>query len=135
MSIISSILQKEEFSREDIISLLSIEEPELIEELRSEAERVLYRYRGPNVYFRGLVEFSNICSSDCYYCGIRKSNSQVERYLISKEEIVECALWCAKQDMAPCFNRESVRQKFTDFVTDAVRSIKRLPDRSGFLKG
>lgn len=127
MSIISSILQKEEFSREDIISLLSIEEPELIEELRSEAERVLYRYRGPNVYFRGLVEFSNICSSDCYYCGIRKSNSQVERYLISKEEIVECALWCAKQGYGSIVLQSGERQdkKFTDFVTDAVRSIKK----------
>ena len=41
MSIITPILQKEEFSREDILNLLSVEEPELIEELRSEAEKVL----------------------------------------------------------------------------------------------
>src|SRR5690606_5562477 len=97
MSVITSILQKEDFTREDIISLLSITDPELIEELRGEAERVLYRYRGPDVYFRGLVEFSNICTSDCYYCGIRKSNDLVKRYLMSKEEIIECALWCAQQ--------------------------------------
>lgn len=123
-----SLFQKEHFSREDIISLLSVEEPELIEELRSEAERVLYRYRGPDVYFRGLVEFSNTCTSDCYYCGIRKSNNQVKRYLISKEEIVECALWCAQQGYGSIVLQSGERQdkKFTDFVTNVVKDIKRV---------
>lgn len=128
MSVITSILQKEDFTREDIIRLLSITDPELIEELRGEAERVLYRYRGPDVYFRGLVEFSNICSSDCYYCGIRKSNDQVKRYLMSKEEIIECALWCAQQGYGSIVLQSGERQdkKFTDFVTDAVRNIKKV---------
>ena len=43
---------------------------------------------GPKVYFRGLVEFSNICSKDCFYCGIRKSNDKVIRYTASDEEIL-----------------------------------------------
>jgi len=128
MSIITSILQKEDFTREDIIRLLSITEPELIEELRSEAERVLYKYRGPDVYFRGLIEFSNICTSDCYYCGIRKSNDKIKRYLMSKEEIIECALWCAKQGYGSIVLQSGERQdkKFADFVTDIVRSIKKV---------
>lgn len=128
MSIITSILQKEDFTRQDIIDLLSITEPELIEELRAEAEKVLYEYRGPNVYFRGLIEFSNNCISDCYYCGIRKSNDQVKRYLMSKEEIVECALWCAQQGYGSIVLQSGERQdkKFTDFVTDVVREIKKV---------
>ncbi len=134
MSIITAILQKEEFTREDIINLLSIEEPQLIEELRSKAESVLIRYRGLSVYFRGLVEFSNICDSDCYYCGIRKSNNTVKRYLISKEEIIECALWCAQQGYGSVVLQSGERQdkQFTDFVTDVVSNIKKLT-RSGRL--
>lgn len=45
---------------------------------------------GRNVYFRGIVEFTNYCKNDCYYCGIRRSNRNVERYRLTKEEIMEC---------------------------------------------
>ena len=43
---------------------------------------------GKKVYFRGLVEFSNVCSKDCLYCGIRKSNHNIVRYEASDEEIL-----------------------------------------------
>lgn len=45
---------------------------------------------GNQVFFRGLIEFSNICQNDCYYCGIRKSNSRPVRYRLSEEEILHC---------------------------------------------
>lgn len=126
MNSIASILKKDEFTSEDIVKLLSISEPESLEELRIAAEKVLLKYRGPSVYFRGLVEFSNICTSDCYYCGIRKSNSQVKRYLISKEQIIDGALWCAQQGYGSIVLQSGERQDsaFTDFITDTVRTIK-----------
>ena len=43
---------------------------------------------GKKVFFRGLVEFSNVCSKDCLYCGIRKSNEKVIRYNASDDEIL-----------------------------------------------
>lgn len=46
------------------------------------------RYYDKDVYFRGLIEFSNYCKNDCYYCGIRRSNSNVKRYRLTKEEIL-----------------------------------------------
>lgn len=46
---------------------------------------------GKEVYIRGLIEFSNICKNDCYYCGIRKSNERAKRYRLTPEEIVRCA--------------------------------------------
>lgn len=46
---------------------------------------------GKDVYIRGLIEFSNICKNDCYYCGIRKSNERAKRYRLSPEEILRCA--------------------------------------------
>ena len=44
---------------------------------------------GNTVHLRGLIELSNICEKDCYYCGIRKSNSNVHRYSISDDEVLE----------------------------------------------
>ena len=45
---------------------------------------------GNKVFIRGIVEFSNICKNDCYYCGIRRSNSEAQRYRLTAEEILEC---------------------------------------------
>ena len=45
---------------------------------------------GNKVFIRGIVEFSNICKNDCYYCGIRRSNSNAQCYRLTAEEILEC---------------------------------------------
>ena len=45
---------------------------------------------GKKIYFRGIVEFSNICRNDCYYCGIRCSNRNISRYRLSPEDILAC---------------------------------------------
>ena len=45
---------------------------------------------GKKIYIRGIVEFSNYCKNDCYYCGIRCSNQHAQRYRLSKEEILAC---------------------------------------------
>lgn len=45
---------------------------------------------GRKIYFRGIVEFTNICKNDCYYCGIRCSNPNVQRYRLDEEDILKC---------------------------------------------
>lgn len=45
---------------------------------------------GKRIYFRGIIEFSNICKNDCYYCGIRKSNHSCSRYRLTLEDILTC---------------------------------------------
>lgn len=45
---------------------------------------------GKDIYIRGLIEFTNYCRNDCYYCGIRRSNTKAERYRLSMEEILAC---------------------------------------------
>ena len=52
-------------------------------------QRTLERF-GRKIWFRGIVEFSNICKCDCHYCGIRCSNHNVSRYRLSPEDIFEC---------------------------------------------
>ena len=45
---------------------------------------------GTSVFIRGLIEISNICKNDCYYCGIRCSNKKADRYRLTKEDILDC---------------------------------------------
>lgn len=47
-------------------------------------------YYGKKVYLRGLIEFTNYCRNNCYYCGIRRDNSSAERYRLSEAEIFDC---------------------------------------------
>lgn len=54
------------------------------------AEGLREKYYGKKVYFRGLIEFSNYCKNDCYYCGIRRSNPNACRYRLSEDEIMDC---------------------------------------------
>ena len=56
------------------------------------ADSVTDRFFGNEIAFRGIVEFSNVCDCDCYYCGIRK-HQQVHRYTMPRDEVVECAKW------------------------------------------
>ena len=54
------------------------------------AKEIAQSIYGNKIYFRGIVEFSNICRNDCYYCGIRKSNQNVSRYCLTQDEITDC---------------------------------------------
>ena len=54
------------------------------------ARKAAQVHYGKDIYIRGLIEISNYCKNDCYYCGIRKSNSNCSRYRLTKEEILEC---------------------------------------------
>ena len=54
------------------------------------ARRIADSIFGKNIYIRGIVEFSNFCKNDCFYCGIRCSNQNALRYRLSKEEILAC---------------------------------------------
>lgn len=60
------------------------------EELRVCANRLREEYYGKAVYIRGLIEFTNYCRNDCYYCGIRRSNAKAVRYRLDKADILEC---------------------------------------------
>lgn len=49
------------------------------------------KYFGNKIYTRGLIEFTNYCKNNCYYCGIRRDNQNIERYRLSMEQILDCA--------------------------------------------
>lgn len=67
-----------------------IEDESMNEWLADTADRIRRDIYGDAVYVRGLIEFSNYCKNDCFYCGIRKSNKNVNRYRLTPEEIIQC---------------------------------------------
>jgi biotin synthase len=84
------ILKKDEFCRDDIIELLNCEGEDRTLLFKTSAE-IKEKYIGKKVWFRGLIEFSNVCGKDCLYCGIRKGNKNLQRYSLDDNEILQAA--------------------------------------------
>jgi biotin synthase len=126
-------------SYEEIVALLSLEDEEAIESLRQRAYQVMKENVGEYVFLRGLIEFSNLCQNDCYYCGIRRSNKNVLRYTLTIDEVLECVDFAYKNGYASIVLQSGERKdkKFIDYVCKLVENIKKrtrselLPDGVG----
>ena len=133
------ILSHEELSDADIVHLLGLTDPEECELLRKTAYDRTTELMGSFVYYRGLIEFSNICTASCRYCGIRRENHDVERYTMSKEEIVAAAKWAADQGYGSICLQSGERrdEKYVAFVESCLEAIheatvsEKLPDGVG----
>ncbi len=127
---IETISKKPELSRDDILFLLSLDDPEDIRYLGGLAYAVKKKYVGNKAYLRGLIEFSNICLKDCLYCGIRRSNNSLERFLMSRQEIIDAAEFACKNRYGSVVLQSGERTDgtFTDFVCGIVKDIKSATD-------
>ncbi len=88
--IVDKLLRERSLSVEEYEALIENRTPELQECLRCEADKIRKEVYGNKVYIRGLVEVSNICKNNCYYCGIRGGNDNCQRYRLTSDEILEC---------------------------------------------
>ncbi len=88
-NIIDRFCDTKELSREDLHALLNISEEDR-EYLSLRAREKSISVFGKKIYLRGLIEISCYCKNDCYYCGIRRSNKNAERYRLIPEEIMSC---------------------------------------------
>jgi biotin synthase len=124
---ILKIIEKTAFDKTDIITLLSASAPGDIDKIKRRAHEILLQECGSAVHCRGLVEFSNQCVNDCLYCGIRKSNSKVERYFLSKKEILSAARFCVEAGYGSIVLQSGERkdEQFIAFVEEIVSAIKR----------
>lgn len=89
-SIINKVKQSHNISLEQLKLLLETNDDESIRFMREEAVKVCQKTYGNQVFIRGLIEFTNFCKNDCYYCGIRRSNSHADRYRLTKEQMLDC---------------------------------------------
>ncbi|MDD6619106.1 MAG: [FeFe] hydrogenase H-cluster radical SAM maturase HydE [Clostridiales bacterium] len=88
---IDKFLELHTLSKSEYLELLQYwENEEVVKRLRTEAVSFRKQYYGDKVFTRGLIEFTNYCKNNCYYCGIRNGNRHVDRYRLTEDEILEC---------------------------------------------
>ncbi|MFH0771684.1 MAG: [FeFe] hydrogenase H-cluster radical SAM maturase HydE [Candidatus Omnitrophota bacterium] len=73
----------------DLEYLLSVESEAGLREIFEYADKVRKEFVGAGTLLRGVVEFSNICGNNCFYCGLNKANLALKRYRLSEEEMME----------------------------------------------
>ncbi len=88
LDLIEELSEKRDLPDDALSALIRCEEAG--DALSSAADRRRRQVYGDQVYIRGLIEFSNYCKNNCYYCGIRAGNTAAERYRLTKEEIMDC---------------------------------------------
>ena len=75
---------------DELKAVLLFDAPDFDEYLAGKARAVREKHYGKEVYLRGLIEFTNYCKNNCYYCGIRRGNANAERYRLSEDLILSC---------------------------------------------
>jgi biotin synthase len=111
----------------DLIQLLSITDQQQLQNLYARAYAVKKAHVGTTVYFRGIIELSNICTKDCLYCGIRRSNRNLHRYLMNTEEILAAADWAWQHRYGSIVLQSGERQdpEYTALIEELITEIQR----------
>ncbi|MFA9388970.1 MAG: [FeFe] hydrogenase H-cluster radical SAM maturase HydE [Prolixibacteraceae bacterium] len=127
MSRVTDTINQSNFTRENIIALLQCEGSDRTF-LFQKALQMKLDEVGRKVFFRGLVEFSNVCSKDCYYCGIRSSNSKVNRFNLADEQILAAAKFACENNYGSLVlqSGELVSSEFANRIERLLKEIKKL---------
>lgn len=123
--ILKKAKQGEGLTQEEITALLSVSDQDELQALYDCAYAIKEQHVGKVAYFRGLIECSNLCIKDCYYCGIRKSNKNVERFLMDEEEIFREAIWAYEAEYGSCVIQSGERQD-EEFICMIERVVGRI---------
>ena len=87
---IDKLRQEKTLQPEEFRQLLTKCDAETLRHINKQAQEVSLQHFGNKIYIRGLIEVSNCCRNNCFYCGIRKGNSHIKRYRLSMESILDC---------------------------------------------
>lgn len=126
MTAAEKLIGNHELTKEEFIGLMqAADDADVRERLRTEAVRLRKKYYGDKVFTRGLIEFTNYCKNDCYYCGIRRGNRNAQRYRLTKEEILECCREGYSLGFRTFVLQGGEDPYYTDErMTEIIRSIK-----------
>lgn len=90
ISLIDRLCLTRELNRDEWITLIRDRTPAAAEHLFNLSRGVRHLHYGHDIYIRGLIEFTSYCKNDCLYCGLRKSNTNAQRYRLTKDDILAC---------------------------------------------
>lgn len=128
--LIEQLNADKQLSHEEWKQLIEAYTPEDAAYAANLASQIAIEKFGKTIYFRGIIEFTNYCKNDCYYCGIRRSNKKAERYRLTKEEILECCQEGYENGFRTFVLQGGEDGHFTDAVlVDLVETIRgKYPD-------
>lgn len=89
-NLIDKLYTTQQLEKEEFVYLLNNYDADISEYLFEKSRQVALKHFGNAIYTRGLIEFTNYCKNDCYYCGISRSNLNAERYRLTSDEILSC---------------------------------------------
>ena len=125
-NVIQKLINIGDLTRDEIICLLENRDSETQSYLAEKASAVARKHYGNKVFIRGLIEFTNYCRNDCYYCGIRCGNKKADRYRLSKEDITECASYGYDLGFRTIVLQGGEDMFYTDeMMVDIIKSIKK----------
>ncbi len=125
----NDILNKSSFSKEDIVQMLSLRD-EQQKMLIDKAKQVTVANIGNKVFLRGLIEYSNICDKNCFYCGIRHDNHKQKRYQMLDDEVLSCARFAYENKYGSIVFQSGERtdKLFVEKIERLIKEIKKLSD-------
>ncbi|TCS82178.1 biotin synthase [Muricomes intestini] len=128
--LIDKLEQTSSLSKEEWSVLIRSRTPDTADYLFERAREIRHRFYRKDIYIRGLIEFTNYCKNDCLYCGIRRSNQNVHRYRLSREQILDCCEKGYELGFRTFVLQGGEDGYYTDEVmTDIVQNVrKRFPD-------
>jgi len=89
-TLITKLRQKHRLDAEEYKALLLCRDADALKHLQEQAREVALARFGNRIFIRGLIEITNRCRNNCYYCGIRKENQSIVRYELTQEDILSC---------------------------------------------
>ena len=115
-------------TKQDLMNAIQVTDADKLKKLYQKAYEQKVNAVGKKVYFRGIIELSNICEKNCLYCGIRKDNKKVERFMMQENEILSAAQWCYEQKYGSLVLQSGERSDstFIDFISSLLKKIKKL---------
>ena len=127
MDISKKLVETHSLSKEECLELFSLfDVPESMEYIKEEAVKIRKKYYGTKVFTRGLIEFTNYCKNNCYYCGIRRDNRNIERYRLTEKEILDCCANGEKLGFRTFVLQGGEDPWYTEErIADIVRKIKK----------
>ena len=131
-NIIDKLYKEQNGTREELLYILDNIDEASKKYLVEKANEVRMSTYKNKVYMRGLIEFTNHCIRDCEYCGIRKSNNEAERYRLTIDEIIDCAVLGDKLGYKTVVLQGGEDPYFTDEVmVEIITKIKsKLPNNA-----
>lgn len=125
--LVLQLFENNNLSGEDLKKLILCKDEETNILLAQKARETSNKVYNKDIYIRGLIEFTNYCKNDCYYCGIRCSNKNAQRYRLSKEEILSCCKRGYEFGLRTFVLQGGEDSYFTDEkMVDIISSIKNL---------